>query len=155
MLERNWDGTPNSSNTVIPQTLQLLQSLVEGGRNNVTDWRALMYLKRAYYDAYVQRRYVHEVEVNEAEAWAQLHRVVIDLNSTTALEAARTALNLPDAWANQTSYYRQRVLEIAATLIASIGADVWHLHLLCEDAFLHGPDCEWFANRSLRTRTYP
>ena len=49
-LEQNWLGMPGSTNTAIPHSLALLRNLTAASPN--TDWRAQMYLKRAYFDAY-------------------------------------------------------------------------------------------------------
>ena len=63
-LEQNWawPGGPDSSNTAIPATLGLLERATAASTAfqlaNRSDWRAQMYLKRGYYDAYVQARYV-------------------------------------------------------------------------------------------------
>ena len=65
-LEQGQLGLPGSTNTSIPHTLALLIKATNGGRPNTADWRAQMYLKRAYFDAYVSARYVYEVEVCEA-----------------------------------------------------------------------------------------
>lgn len=63
-LERNWVGNPGLQNLAIPRTLNLLQEAAAlataGGGDDKEDeeevlgWRGLMYLKRAYYDAYIQ-----------------------------------------------------------------------------------------------------
>jgi hypothetical protein len=63
-LERNWAGNPGLQNLAIPRTLNLLQEAAAlataGGGDDKEDeeevlgWRGLMYLKRAYYDAYIQ-----------------------------------------------------------------------------------------------------
>ena len=55
-LERNWAGgrAPGAKASDIPHTLMLLRAAAGG--NYSADWRATMYLKRAYYDAYVQAR---------------------------------------------------------------------------------------------------
>ena len=79
-LELNWRGPPGRDNVLISKTLATLQTLVESPcakpaqHHDATahaidgDWRSQMYLKRGYYDAYVQKRFVWEVELQEAEA---------------------------------------------------------------------------------------
>ena len=84
-----------------------------------------MYLKRAYYDAYVQRRYIHEVELNEQKALDALAAAATNTTGTmAAIIAARAALNASDPDSNTTDFYRKRVVELADILNVTIGADV-------------------------------
>lgn len=84
-----------------------------------------MYLKRAYYDAYIQRRYIHEVELNEQNALNALAAAATGTTGTAAaIVAARAALNASDPDSNTTSFYRKRTAELASALNVTIGADV-------------------------------
>ena len=129
-LEANWKGSPGAANTVIPQTLAQIESLVETDSANCTpakctraDWRAQMYLKRAYYDAYVRRRYMFEVELNEQDAWRALAQAPA-VGSLPALAAARAALARRDPNASLAAHLRVHVFRLAAALNASIGLEV-------------------------------
>jgi hypothetical protein len=124
-LEENWVGSPGKMNAAIPRTLSLLQKLVEkpGAGTVSKDWRAQMYLKRAYFDSYVQRRYIHEVELNEAAAWKALAAAKAT-GSREAIAGVREALARPDPSAATTAAYRARILELSSALNASVGDDV-------------------------------
>jgi hypothetical protein len=121
-LEVNWQGDPGANNTAIPGTLALLESATAGGVHP-TDWRTQMYLKRGLYDAYVQARYMHEVEGNEAAAYRAMATAPTD-GSAAAIAAATTALrrNSTGTAAATAAKLRQRVVQLVADLNVSIGA---------------------------------
>ena len=85
----SWVGVPGRKNTVIPHTLALIRLVVDAESE---DWRGLMYLKRAVFDAYIQARYVWEVEVCEAEAWLSLNTAGA-AGSAAAIQGATAALH--------------------------------------------------------------
>ena len=120
-LEDNWRGTPGRSNTAIPHTLELLLRAVEG-TPYTDDWRATMYLKRAYYDAFIQRRFVFEVEECEAEAWRQL-ATAATRGSKAAMADATAALSRTDSNASL-AHFHSRVVELTAALNKTIGMEV-------------------------------
>ena len=92
---------------------------------NSTDWRAQMYLKRGYYDAFVQGRYECEVERNQAAAYAALTKATTKaLSPKDALAAAERALNY-NCSANETLVaWRNHVVDLAAALNNSVGMEV-------------------------------
>ena len=62
-LERNWQG-PLLSNEKVEVTLRQLQALeASASPRDLVNWRFQQALYRAYYDAYVRRRLLHETEI--------------------------------------------------------------------------------------------
>ena len=118
-LELGQQGMPGSGNTAIPHTLALLRKATNGAP---TDWRAQMYLKRAFFDAYVSSRYTFEVEVCEAAAWAAL-TAAPQTGSRLAIARASAALQQNNTNAT-TASYRAEVIKLVDALDASIGAAV-------------------------------
>lgn len=93
---------------------------------NSTDWRAQMYLKRGYYDAYVQGRYQCEVEGNVATAYAALAKALSNETALqTALAAAAAALKRNCTTSNTTLLaWRKHVVDLTAALNRSVGVEV-------------------------------
>jgi hypothetical protein len=118
------------------------------------NWRAQMYAKRGFYDAYVRQRFIFEVEGSEADAYAAL-AAAPDTGSLAALARADAALRrrlLPDVppFASSSSsyssllssssfstppgaltsrraeaaYYRATTASLAAALNESVGGEV-------------------------------
>ena len=81
-----------------------------------------MYLKRAYYDAFIQRRFVFEVEECEAEPWRQLATAATRV-SKAAMADATAALSRIDSNASL-AHFHSRVLELTAALNKTIGMEV-------------------------------
>ncbi|MGA2077339.1 MAG: hypothetical protein ABSH52_27950 [Terriglobia bacterium] len=62
-LERNWQG-PLLSNEKVEVTLRQFQALeASASPRDLVNWRFQQALYRAYYDAYVRRRLLHETEI--------------------------------------------------------------------------------------------
>ncbi len=109
-LERNWRG-PIASNTGIESTLANFQAMEKSASPaTLANWRFQQGIYRAYYDAYVRRRVIHESEI-EARAMAELRRGDMDaaekILDTTLTD--RVALDL-----------RSRLGELAEALFQSI-----------------------------------
>jgi hypothetical protein len=127
-LERNWEGAPGRNNTGIPHTLALLRTLVptgalhDGGGNGTSNWRAIMYLKRAVFDAYVQARYIYEVEEREAHAW-ELLAAAPSVGSRAAIINATAVLRRNSTNAS-TVLLRAEILRLRELLNATIGSEV-------------------------------
>ena len=122
-LEQNWIGQPGRSNDAIPGTLAQLEAAV---LSDETDWRSVMYLKRGYYDAYIQWRYVFEVETCESAAYASLKScLVTSVGTEAALSGASKALSLTGAKVNETATtWRAKVFALFGTLNKTIGSEV-------------------------------
>ena len=119
-LEENWQGLPGSSNTAIPLSLALLRQATGGtAKIPTSDWRAQMYLKRGYFDAYVSARYTFEVEVCEAAALAAL-AASPHTGSKLAIEKATAALTQNNTNAT-TAGLRAEVIKLVSALNSSIG----------------------------------
>jgi hypothetical protein len=109
-LERNWRG-PIAANANVETTLGEFQ-LMEKSASPATlaNWRFQQALYRAYYDAYVRRRRVHEMEI-ETRAMTELRKGDLDeaekILDTTLTD--RVALDL-----------RGRIFELAEALFQSI-----------------------------------
>jgi hypothetical protein len=109
-LESNWRG-PIVANANIEITLAQFQAMEKGASPALlANWRFQQGLYRAYYDAYVRRRVIHETEI-EARAMAELRKGnmaeaerIIDTTLTD-----RVALDL-----------RGRIFELAEALFQSI-----------------------------------
>jgi len=130
-LEQNWHGSPGASNTAIAATLaDLVRATTAAGGaasksspdNAPTDWRSLMYLKRGYYDAYVQARYVFEVEHLEAEAWRQL-ATAPRVGSRAAIAAATATLQQKSTNAT-VAEWKVKLWSLTEQLNATVGAEV-------------------------------
>jgi hypothetical protein len=109
-LERNWRG-PLAANANVETTLAEFQGMERAAAPaTLANWRFQQALYRAYYDAYVRRRLIHETEI-EKRAMAELRKGNLDeaekiLDTTLA---DRVALDL-----------RGRIFELAEALFQSI-----------------------------------
>lgn len=125
-LELNWRAPPRASNHAIATTLAALRRATAGVNLKTTaNWRAAMYLKRGCYDAYIQARYTHEVEGNEAGAWRALATATA-VGSKEAILAAKAALsqNMTKHAMDAAATLRAEVLELTAILNQTVGAEV-------------------------------
>jgi hypothetical protein len=116
-LEKNWQG-PVLTNAGIDTTLQQFQGLEKtAAPHDLLNWRFQQALYRAYYDAHVRARLIHETRL-EDEALAQLRRAR-RLGALRAVAAAERildeALSRPAA-----EDYRARVFELGEALFQSI-----------------------------------
>jgi hypothetical protein len=92
MLEKNWRG-PIAANGTIPKTQILWEAISSRTADMETNWRAQMYLFRARFDAYVQKKRAQESTL-ERVANAVLADATV-LGVEKAIEAARAALATP------------------------------------------------------------
>lgn len=112
-LERNWRG-PALTNIDVPTTLAQFQSLERRATPaQLSNWRFQQALYRAYYDAYVQRRLVHETAV-ESRALEALRAP----DSRAAIAAAARILD--ESEINPAPQLRLRVYQLAEALFQSI-----------------------------------
>lgn len=121
-LERNFHGVPGSSNPDIPHSLALLRQATGGGNPNASDWRAQMYLKKGYFDAYVSARYTFEVEECEAAAWAAL---AASPQTGSKIAISRATAELTKNNTNATiAGFRAEAVKLAAALGVSAPASI-------------------------------
>ncbi len=117
-LERNWQG-PLLTNTGVDTTLAQFQEMERKATPEVlANWRFQQALYRAYYDAYVRQRLLHETEV-ERQALDKLRQAGA-LGSLEALTKAEAILKAGEA-AQPAADLKARVVQLADTLHASIG----------------------------------
>lgn len=115
-LERNWRG-PLAANTSVYTTLEQFQSLERAAApRELLNWRFQQALYRAYYDAYVRRRLLHETAIEE-RAIERLRRARRG-QSLDALEDARRILD--ESQDPPASDWRLRVYTLAEALFQSI-----------------------------------
>ena len=116
-LERNWSGSL-LANTGVETTLAQLQDLERSATPELLrNWRFQQALYRAYYDAYLRDRLIHEtaLEARAKDALRQAPRLgsTLAMNRATAiLQYALTEPASPDR--------RARVFELAEALFQSI-----------------------------------
>ncbi|MBL8230801.1 MAG: hypothetical protein JNL98_20070 [Bryobacterales bacterium] len=109
-LERNWRG-PLLANSGVDVTLQQFQAMEHAATPfDRANWRFQQALYRAYYDAYVRRRLLHETAA-EDRAMEALRRGSIDDAERILQEAARH---------EPAASVRARVFELAEALFQSI-----------------------------------
>ena len=116
-LERNWRG-PLASNAGVDTALQQFQAMErDASPFDLLNWRFQQALYRAYYDAYVRQRLIHEKAL-EAEAMAALNRARAS-GALAAVEAAQAALDRIDR-EPAAPLLRRRTGELAEALFQSI-----------------------------------
>jgi hypothetical protein len=93
MLEDNWTG-PIAENDGIEKTLERWKDIARRSGGAQSNWRAGLYLYKAFIDAYVKRKYDAEMRY-EAEAYEALKRAKAD-GVESAINAARSALATVD-----------------------------------------------------------
>ena len=115
-LERNWQG-PLASNAAVYNTLEQFQSMERAAApRDLRNWRFQQALYRAYYDAYVRSRLLHETAIEE--------RAVDRLRSASrggsALAIADARRILDEAQQKPAPEWRLRVHTLAEALFQSI-----------------------------------
>jgi hypothetical protein len=117
-LERNWQG-PLIANTSVEVTLKQWQSMEKQlPPDAVKKYRFQMGLLRAYYDAYVRERLIHETALE-----SQAREALRDAHATSRekMEAAESILK--QAWDKPVAQdYKKRCWEIADYLFEAIGS---------------------------------
>ncbi len=118
-LERNWQG-PLIANKSVEVTLKQWKSMERHLPPDVVkNYRFQMGLLRAYYDAYIRERLIHETAL-ESET-REVLRDVAKITSREKMEAAESVLN--QTWAKPVAQdYRKRCWEIADYLFETIGS---------------------------------
>ena len=115
-LERNWRG-PLAANTSVYTTLEQFQALERAAApRDLLNWRFQQALYRAYYDAYVRSRLLHESAIEE-RALGRLRNVKSG-ESRQALADARKILD--DAQVKPSPEWRLRAYTLAEALFQSI-----------------------------------
>jgi hypothetical protein len=118
-LERNWQG-PLIANNSVEVTLKQWKSMKKQLPPDVVkNYRFQMGLLRAYYDAYIRERLIHETAL-ESEAKEVLRNTAY-VTSLEKIKAAESILN--QTWNKPVAQdYRQRCWEIADYLFEAIGS---------------------------------
>jgi hypothetical protein len=117
-LERNWRA-PLASNHGVLTSLQQFQEMErEAPPSLMKNWRFQMALYRAYYDAFIYRRLLHETAL-EATILEHLARAP-SIGSLDAIAAAEDLLARSEVPGPGDSW-RNRVFELAEDLFGSIG----------------------------------
>ncbi len=115
-LERNWRG-PLAANAAVYTTLEQFQAMERAASpGDLRNWRVQQALYRAYYDAHVRSRLLHESNVEE-RALDRL-RGVGNGESRQALADAERILG--EAQVRPAAEWRQRVYTLAEALFQSI-----------------------------------
>jgi hypothetical protein len=116
-LERNWQGALLTNDSVYT-TLQQFQKMEKSATpQNLSNWRFQQALYRAYYDAYVRRRLIHETELEE-NALDKL-RAAKQIGSLSSINQAEAILSRADT-EKVAADWRARVFELAEALFQSI-----------------------------------
>ena len=118
-LERNWSG-PLIANKSVEVTLKQWKNLEKQLPPDVVkNYRFQMGMLRAYYDAYIQERLIHETAL-EAEAKEML-RDSTHKTSREKIEAAQSVLN--QIWSKPVAQdYKERCWQIADYLFEAVGS---------------------------------
>ncbi|MEO6237001.1 MAG: hypothetical protein ABIQ52_08375, partial [Vicinamibacterales bacterium] len=115
-LERNWRG-PLAANASVYTTLEQFQGMERtAAPRDLRNWRFQQALYRAYYDAHVRARLLHETAIEE-RALERL-RAVKNGESRQALADAERILG--EAQPRPAAEWRQRVYTLAEALFQSI-----------------------------------
>jgi hypothetical protein len=119
-LERNWRG-PLASNASVYRTLEQFQAMERAASpGDLRNWRMQQALYRAYYDAHVRSRLLHETAIEE-RALERL-RAVKSGESRQALGEAERILD--EAQVRPSAEWRQRVYVLAEALFQTIRAQL-------------------------------
>ena len=115
-LERNWRG-PLATNTAVDSTLEQFQAMEKAAApRDLLNWRFQQALYRAYYDAYVRSRLLHETAIEE-RALDRLRKA----RPGASLEAMADARRILDEAQDKPSpEWRLRVYTLAEALFQSI-----------------------------------
>ena len=117
-LERNWQG-PLLANQSVDVTLQQFQALErKASPADLKNWRFQQALFRAYYDAYVRHRLIHETDL-EMQAMASLQRAP-EVGVSRAISDATQSLDHALA-EHPNPGWRTRIFQLAEALFQSIG----------------------------------
>ncbi|NOU94233.1 hypothetical protein GC093_13540 [Paenibacillus sp. LMG 31456] len=120
-LERNWEG-PVAVNEGIDRTLYQWRMMEQAAPPEVlNNYRFQMGLLRAYYDAYIKRRFIYETEL-EMEAMDAL-KSASSTGSLAALEKSEAIL-LRAKTSPVSQTLKQRCWELADELFSNIGAQL-------------------------------
>ena len=115
-LERNWRG-PLAANASVYTTLEQFQAMERAASpGDLRNWRFLQALYRAYYDAHVRSRLLHETAI-EGRA---LERLRAARNGESRQALADAGRILGEAQARPAAEWRQRVYTLAEALFQSI-----------------------------------
>jgi len=117
-LERNWRAPLASNHGVITTLLQFQEMEQSASPSLKGNWRFQMALYRAYYDAFIFRRLLHETEL-EAMVLEHLAQAP-SIGSIEAIAAAEDLLAQAEL-AEPAVHWRSRVFELADDLFQSIG----------------------------------
>lgn len=118
-LERNWRG-PLLSNEGVETTLQQFETLEKSASPVLLkNWRYQQALFRAYYDAFLRRRLIHETDI-EREACEQLEHAV-GKGSLNAMAVAETTWLKSNETLPAGVALHQRIHELGEALFQSIG----------------------------------
>jgi hypothetical protein len=116
-LERNWRG-PLASNAAVYTTLEQFQAMERAASpRDLRNWRFQQALYRAYYDAHVRSRLLHETAIEE-RALERLRSVRTGESRQALADAERI---LGEAQVRPAAEWRQRVYTLAEALFQSIG----------------------------------
>jgi len=116
-LENNWRGSL-AENSSVDGTLKLWQSIEQSYGPLGDNWRLQMHLMRAYYDAYIRHRLIHETKLNQ-QALARL-RNAQKLGASEAIRQAKAELAKADAHTSKAKL-RQTIVRHCDELFQSVG----------------------------------
>ncbi len=115
-LEHNWRG-PLASNASVYTTLEQFQAMERtAAPADLRNWRFQQALYRAYYDAYVRSRLLHETNIEERA----LERLRTARPGDSRQALANAAAILAEAQQKPAAEWRQRVYTLAEALFQSI-----------------------------------
>ena len=115
-LERNWRG-PLAANASVYSTLEQFQAMERAAAPaDLRNWRFQQALYRAYYDAHVRSRLLHETAIEERA----LERLREARNGESREAFAAAARILDEAQVRPSPEWRQRVYVLAEALFQSI-----------------------------------
>ncbi|MDR3711285.1 MAG: hypothetical protein P4L51_00595 [Puia sp.] len=122
-LEKNLRG-PLLTNESVPRTLSLWQEIEDQTRATVhTNFRLQMCVLRAYYDAYIQKRLIHETALEQEAKDVLGEATVMGAGALPAIERVR-AIFAKVVKEPVNPGYKRKCLELADSLFASIGAQL-------------------------------
>jgi hypothetical protein len=120
-LEENFRG-PLLTSTQVSKTLERFQSIEKDAPPSVMQsFRFQMCLLRAYYDAFIQKRLIHEANLEQ-----EAYRVLQQASRTGAQNAMNEAISILSKAKAPAAYnvYREKCMMLADSLFKSIGAQL-------------------------------
>ncbi len=115
-LERNWRGAL-AANASVYATLEQFQAMERAASPaDLRNWRFQQALYRAYYDAHVRSRLLHETAIEERA----LERLRVARNGESRQALSEAARILDEAQVRRALEWRQRVYVLAEALFQSI-----------------------------------